>query len=61
MGTYYSVCINRSVYRAKKMGRITMYSKAGVSRWEWAWIVPLSVVLSASINAALAVAVYKLL
>jgi hypothetical protein len=38
-----------------------MYSKAGVSRWEWAWIVPLSVVLSASINAALALAVFKLL
>ena len=31
------------------------------SRWEWLWIVPLSLLLSASINAAIALAVYELL
>ena len=38
-----------------------MNSTVHMSHWELVWIVPLSLVLSASINAALALAIFKLL
>jgi hypothetical protein len=37
-----------------------MYSTVRFSRWEWAWIVPLSVVLSASITSAFGLVIYTL-
>jgi hypothetical protein len=35
-------------------------NNTGVSRWELAWIIPLSLVLSASVTAAFALVVYEL-
>jgi hypothetical protein len=38
-----------------------MNSTGRISRWEWIWIIPLSLVLSVLFSAALALAVSKLL